>query len=47
MIVERWITPYASMWARDLLDLKRVVERREDARKARKAGDSRETGTRV
>jgi DNA-binding transcriptional ArsR family regulator len=47
MIVERWITPYASMWARDLLDLKRVVERREEARKARKAGDSRETGTRV
>jgi DNA-binding transcriptional ArsR family regulator len=46
-IVERWITPYASMWARDLLDLKKTVERREAIKNARRAGDSRETGTRV
>lgn len=25
-IYERWITPYAGMWASDLLDLKRTIE---------------------
>jgi DNA-binding transcriptional ArsR family regulator len=46
-IYERWMTPYAAMWAGELLDLKRTVERRDEKRKARKDVASRETGTRV
>jgi DNA-binding transcriptional ArsR family regulator len=45
-IYERWITPFAALWAMDLLDLKRTVERRDARRKARKDGERSETGTR-
>ena len=46
-IYERWITPYAALWAMDLLDLKRTVERGEARRKARKDGERRpEAGAR-
>ncbi len=38
-IYERWITPYAALWAMDLLDLKRTVERRRARKKARKDED--------
>lgn len=46
-IYERWITPYAALWAGELLDLKRTVERREEKRKARKDDARGEAGTRV
>lgn len=35
-IYERWITPYAGLWANELLDLKHTVERDEEVRKGKK-----------
>jgi DNA-binding transcriptional ArsR family regulator len=46
-IYERWMTPYAAMWAMDLMDLKRTVERREALRKARKDDERAEARARV
>jgi DNA-binding transcriptional ArsR family regulator len=46
-IYERWMTPYAAMWAMDLMDLKRTVERREALGKARKDDERTEAHARV
>ncbi|HEX2341337.1 MAG TPA: metalloregulator ArsR/SmtB family transcription factor [Vicinamibacterales bacterium] len=46
-IYERWLTPYAALWAGELLDLKRTVERREDKQKARKDDARAEARTRL
>jgi DNA-binding transcriptional ArsR family regulator len=46
-IYERWMTPYAALWAMDLMDLKRTVERRLSRRKARKDDERPEAGARV
>src|SRR5262249_7949108 len=46
-IYERWMTPYAAMWAMDLMDLKRTVERREALRKERKHDERSEAHARV
>jgi len=46
-IYERWITPYAALWAMDLLELKRTVEGRRAKRKARKDDDRPQAGARV
>jgi DNA-binding transcriptional ArsR family regulator len=46
-IYERWLTPYAALWAGELLDLKRTVERREDKQKARRDDARAEARTRL
>jgi DNA-binding transcriptional ArsR family regulator len=46
MIYDRWITPYAAIWAMDLVDLKQTVESRETRRKARRDGERSQAGTR-
>ena len=45
-IYERWLTPYAALWAGELLDLKRTVERREEKQKARRDDARAEARTR-
>jgi DNA-binding transcriptional ArsR family regulator len=46
-IYERWLTPYAALWAGELLDLKRTVERREGKQKARRDDARAEARTRL
>jgi DNA-binding transcriptional ArsR family regulator len=46
-IYERWLTPYAALWAGELLDLKHTVERREDRQKARRDDARAEARTRL
>jgi DNA-binding transcriptional ArsR family regulator len=46
-IYERWLTPYAALWAGELLDLKHTVERREDKQKARRDDARTEARTRL
>jgi DNA-binding transcriptional ArsR family regulator len=46
-IYERWLTPYAALWAGELLDLKRTVERREEKQKARRDDARGEARTRL
>jgi DNA-binding transcriptional ArsR family regulator len=46
-IYERWLTPYAALWAGELLDLKHTVERREDKQKARRDDARAEARTRL
>jgi DNA-binding transcriptional ArsR family regulator len=46
-IYERWLTPYAALWAGELLDLKRSVELKDEKRKGRRDDARPEAGTRV
>lgn len=46
-IYERWLTPYAALWAGELLDLKRTVERKDAKRKGRRDDARPQAGTRV
>ena len=46
-IYERWITPYAGLWANELLDLKHTVEQRKGKRKVRSNVDARKIRARA